>query len=203
MSSHIVFHGRVCFRRRLGQELYFIDVIHINHENPSNPWGVELIELCISGYVDGVPSGPESFEKERLEAIHVGDVLRIEGVVEVDSVAQPPRQKIVKVSSFEIVESWNEAFHHVSTKKPKSYAYHLPSFLEKWSKTEELPAAIGRGKPVCILQCHLPLAERIANLFDGIIAVNLTKDRSNKLFVLLNVIQFDPPILNHLHFGLI
>ena len=165
MAQQESFVGRVCFCRNQSSKLYFIDVITVHQDSSLNDWGLEFIELCIRGDDELV------FTKESLEAIKVGDVLRVSGTVEA-AMPRPPRHRIVKVTSLERSEPWSETF--VSTKKP--YAFPLPSFLEKW-KTEVVPEAIQRGRPICILQCHLPLAERVAALFSGVVATTLTKDR--------------------------
>ena len=155
--------GRVYSIRKQNSHVYFVDVLSAL-PGGSVAWGLRCTELCIR-------EGPGT---ER-EAIKVGDVLRAHGAVEASTAVRPPRHQIVAVSQFEIIEPWATTFGK------KSYAFHLPSVLQRW-KALDPPDELCRGKPICVLQCHMPLASRVATLFDGIVATALTKDRLVYLF---------------------
>ena len=120
--------------------------------------------------------------------IKVGDVLKVlSWKLDAKETPKFPRRAILHVSDFVICEPWAETY-------TQGFAFHMPEFQtllgqverrtgvesddKKKKKVDFSQFSNSRWKmPLAILQCHLPLTERIADYFGGVIASNCTKDR--------------------------
>jgi len=186
MTSDVELLVRIYHKRALGPHLYFMDALcPVLHSTTVNPRvDVEIVELCVTDVPDA----------------KVGDVLRVIGVEDLTNKPKPPRTRIIIVKELTVTEKWSSAFNFrhdlqappAEAKKARGYEFHVPSFVvqirEMMKQSALLPTqsetahaqppfALDVKQPFAILQCHQPLANRVAEYFGGQVAATCTSDR--------------------------
>lgn len=188
---------RVYHKRVLGPHLCFIDAIVISDET-TLPHVIELcadgeeksdaglLDVSLSTAYDSIASYSSSTSAMPIitaSDVHVGDVLIVEGDIDKET-PRYPRAYILNIRRFYLLESWMSTFK--AQKVP--YAFHPPVFwsdgkIKNKQKEDDIentelhkvdPFALA---PAIILQCHKPLAGRIASYFRGRVASTCTKER--------------------------